>query len=163
MDNIKKNNKLIVVCCILILFAIIYLFKDKMIFDKKFDYFVGDYIDKYSSNQYMPVMIEEQDIIKIYFNEYKNNVLFDTENAFNSLNKDYREKRFGTYDKYVEYLNNNMGDSTYNANIVKYSVNNIGGKKVYSCEDDSGYKYIFKENFIMNYEVYLDDNTVEIK
>lgn len=163
MDSIKKNYKLIIVCIILIIIVVLYLFKDKVLFDKDNNYSVSDNIIKYNSNQYMPVMVTEEDIIKIYFNEYKNNILFNKEVAFKSLNKDYREKRFGTYDKYVDYLNNNMGDSTYSAYVVKYNVNSIGGKKVYGCEDSSGYKYIFKENSIMNYEVYLDDYTVEVK
>lgn len=163
MDNLKKNYKLIIICFVLILITSLYLFKDRVFINDKENYYVDDYILKYDANQYMPVIIKEEDIVNLYFNEYKNNMLFDKKNAFKSLNKDYREIKFGTFDKYVEYLNNNIGDSTYDATIVKYNVNSVGGKKVFGCVDNSGFKYYFKENSIMNYEVYLDDYTVEIK
>ena len=49
---------------------------------------------KYNSNEYIPVYITEEDIIKKYLNEFKNNMLYDIEEAYNSLNKEYREKDY---------------------------------------------------------------------
>lgn len=163
MDNIKNNKRIIIICLLLILIVVI------MVILSNYNNNVNDNSDDigikehYDINEISFLNVTNEDIVRKYFNDYKNNMINNKEYAYNLLNKDYREKRFGTYDKYVEYLNNNIGDSIYSADIVKYNVNGIGGKKVYGCEDSSGYKYIFKENSIMNYEVYLDDYTVEIK
>ena len=163
MDNIKNNKRIIIICLLLILIVVI------MVILSNYNNNVNDNSDDigikehYDINEINFLNVTNEDIVRKYFNDYKNNMINNKEYAYNLLNKDYREKRFGTYDKYVEYLNNNIGDSIYSADIVKYNINGIGGKKVYGCEDSSGYKYIFKENSIMNYEVYLDDFTVEIK
>ena len=79
------------------------------------------------------------------------------------MNKDYREKRFNNYDNFLSYLDNNVTEYTYSLGIDKYSVSSINGKKVYNVIANNKNQFIFKENSIMNYEVYLDDYTVEIK
>ena len=164
MNNIKNNKKVIIICFVMILIAVIIVILSNYRNDE-INFYEDDMGIKehYDINEINYLYVSTEDVVKKYFNDYKNNMINNKEYAYNLLNKDYREKRFGTYDKYIEYLNNNMGDSTYSAYVVKYNVNSIGGKKVYGCEDSSGYKYIFKENSIMNYEVYLDDYTVEVK
>ena len=40
-----------------------------------------------------------------YEYDYKNNILTDIDKAYNSLNLEYREKRFGNIESYKEYIN----------------------------------------------------------
>lgn len=165
MENLYRNKKIIFVCIGLILVTfIIYLFiinkKDVLNESNTEDY---SYLKKYSSNEYVPVYITEEDMAKKYLNDYKNNILTDVEEAYNSLNKEYREKRFGNIEKYKEYINNFISLSTYSMEVDKYSISSMGGDKVFNIYDKSGNQYIIREKSIMNYEVYLDEYTVEIK
>lgn len=164
INNLKENKKIIIVCVIVILIVfIIYLVKlidKKYIFDNQVEEY--SYLKKYECNQFVPVYITEEDIVKKYFNEYKNNMIFDVNEAWNSLNKEYRELKFGTIDKYVEYVNNFITLSTYSMEVDKYSVSNVNGKKLFNIYDKNGNQYLIKEISIMNFEVYLDEMTISI-
>ena len=164
MENILKNKKIIFVCIGLLLVTfIIYLFtiNDKDILNETIEDYT--YLKNYSSNEYVPVYVTEEDMVKKYLNDYKNNMLSDIEEAYNSLNKEYREKRFGSLDKYKEYVNNFITLSTYSMEVDKYSVSSMSGDKVFNIYDKSGNQYIIREKSIMNYEVYLDEYTIVIK
>ena len=164
MDNILKNKKIIFVCVGLLLVTfIIYLFtiNDKDILNETTEDYT--YLKNYNSNEYVPVYVTEEDMAKKYLNDYKNNILNDVEEAYNSLNKEYREKRFGSLDKYKEYVNNFITLSTYSMEVDKYSISSMSGDKVFNIYDKSGNQYIIREKSIMNYEVYLDEYTVVIK
>lgn len=164
MENILKNKRIIIVCITLLLVTfIIYLFviNDKDILNETIEDYT--YLKNYSSNEYVPVYVTEEDMVKKYLNDYKNNMLSDVEEAYNNLNKEYSEKRFGSLDKYKEYVNNFITISTYSMEVDKYSVSSMSGDKVFNIYDKSGNQYIIREKSIMNYEVYLDEYTVVIK
>lgn len=164
MENILKNRKIILICiCLLLIMFIIYLFSinKRNVFNETVEDY--NYLKKYSSNEYVPVYVTEEDMVKKYLNDYKNNMLTDVEEAYNSLNKEYREKRFGSLDKYKEYVNNFITMSTYSMEVDKYSVSSMSGDKVFNIYDKSGNQYIIREKSIMNYEVYLDEYSVVIK
>lgn len=164
MAELKRNKKLIVVCIILVLIvSSIVLLKNKDIIANNKLHSVGDYITKYEANEYLPVMINNEDIVKIYLNNYKNNILTDISAAYNLLNKEYREKKFGNIDKFKEYIKNFISLSTYTMEVDKYSISSVGGDKLFNIYDKSGNQYIIREKSIMDYEVYLDEYTVSIK
>lgn len=164
MQDLIKNKRVVIICILLlIIFLIIYLFSisdEKLNVSKTEDY---QYLKNYSSNEYVPVYVTEEDMVKKYLNEYKNNMLYDVEEAYNSLNKEYRELKFKNIEGYKKYLNNYISAATYTMEVDKYAVSNIGGSKLFNVYDKSGNQYIFKELSIMNYEIYLDEYTVEIK
>lgn len=164
MNNIKKNIKPILICLILIfiVLVIVLFLNNKNVFNNN-KLSSSYFIEKYYANQYSPIYVDNDQIVQIYLNEYKNNMLFDIEKAWNSLNKDYRDIKFGNIDEYTKYINNFVTMSTLSMEVDKYSISNIKGKKIFNVYDKSGNQYIIKENSIMNYEIYLDNETVKIK
>lgn len=163
MNDLIKNKKIIIFCAVLIIiFVIISLFnkKDNLTYLNTEGY---EYLKNYESNEFLPVYVTVEDVAKKYLNEYKNNMLSNVEEAYNSLNKEYREKRFENLNGYKNYLKNFISLSIYSMELDKYSVTRINGNKIFNVYDKSGNQYIFKELSIMNYEVYLDEYTVEIK
>lgn len=163
MDNILKNKKTIIICMFLILVVfIIYLFNQKNGLIGEIDTENYEYLKNYKNNEFLPVYVTEEDMVKKYLNDYKNNMLFNVSDAFNSLNKEYREKRFGDLNGYKKYLESILSLSIYSTEVEKYSVTNIGGNKLFNIYDKSGNQYLIKELSIMNYEVYLDEYTVTI-
>lgn len=163
MENMKKNKKIIFLCVILVVFVFILLILNKInntVANSTEDF---NYIKKYKSNEYVPLYITEEDMVKKYLNDYKNNMLSDIEEAYYSLNKEYREKKFINIDGYKEYVKKSITLSTYSLEVDKYSVISVDGFKAFNVYDKSGNQYIFKEISIMDYEVYLDDYTIKLK
>ena len=58
------------------------------------------FIEKYDANQYSPIYVDNDQIVQIYLNEYKNNILFDM--ALYKLDQMIAEMKFNrTYDPYT--------------------------------------------------------------
>lgn len=112
---------------------------------------------KYGVNEYSPVYITEEQMVTIYMNDYKTHLYNDVNYAYNLLNADYRNLKFGSIENFINYVN------TLNSNsmtVDKYSVNDE--KNIFTIYTKDNNIYIFKINSVMEYEVYLDDYTVEI-
>ena len=111
----------------------------------------------YGVNQYSPVNITDEQMADIYLNDFKYNLFNDINSAYLSLNEEYRNIKFGSFENFVNYVN---GLKFSNIILDRYSVS--GDKKIFRIYTEDNQKYIFKVNSVMEYEVYLDDYTVEI-
>lgn len=164
MDDVKNNSKLIIICSLfIVIFLIIALvFKDdsSKSINNSNDTIIKEH---YNANDIVKVKFSESDIVKKYLSDYRNLMMYDVEEAYNLLNGDYRSAKFSNLDNFINYINEYKSSSTYSLEVEKYSKVISNGKRIYDVVDKSGYHYIFKENSIMDYEVFLDDSTVEIK
>ncbi len=116
--------------------------------------------NKYECNEFEYVMMSVDNLILLYFNDYKSIALKDPEQGYNLLDKEYREKRFGSIDKYKEYLEKNK-EQIQISTLENYLTENEGNTTKYICTDENNNHYIFKENSIMDYTVMLDDYTID--
>lgn len=164
MNELLRNKKLIIICILLI--AIFYILS--LNFNKEKEIEENDnkeykYLDKYESNQFIPINITEEDVANIYLNDYKNILLTDSNNAYNLLNKDYRERKFIEIERFKEYISLKKSLEFYKLEVKEYTVLEKNNNKFYYIIASNDDTFIFKEKSIMNYEVFLDDYTVELK
>jgi len=163
MDNLLKNKKTIIVCLsLLILVSIIIYFNNK----SKVSEYVREYeeiIQSYDANQFIPIYVTESDMANKYLNDFKNLMMNDINLSYEMLNSDYKNKKFGSLEKYREYIMDQYSESFYSMSVKEYDVVNNNNYKFYYIRDSRDKLYIFKELSIMNYEVFLDNYTVEIK
>lgn len=160
MNELKENKKTIFICLgIIILVLIGYFIYYYLVNDKDNNVEEIEIKKHYDINEINYKYVVENDVVKIYYNDFRNNMLFDRDGAYKLLNEDYRNKRFGSLEEFNNYLDSFVSEALYSNNVDKYSVNYINGKKVFNIYDESGNQYIIKENSIMNYEVYLDEYT----
>lgn len=113
------------------------------------------------NNIYLSEEITDQKIATEYFTNYKYLLLTDVELAFNNLNKDYMEKRFGNLQSFKEYVNYNK-DIFETMRIEKYQVINNEDNIEYVCTDQYNNIYIFYEKSTLDYNVVLDMYTLDI-
>lgn len=139
-------------------------------------------------NKIINVTLTKEEIVEKYFNSYIQNARYSTKEAYNSLDEEYREKRFGNYQNYVSYLleenkakqlasldHNSIrqqeefsSDEEYAEYInslsqtilKKYATYTENEKEYYICLDAYDNFYIFEISSIMNYKLYLDSYTV---
>lgn len=167
MDEIRNNKKLIIFCIIVIVIFVlvgsVIKYKDNILALKYLKKGEDKKIERYEANEFIPIYVEEEDVVKKYLNDYKNNMVYNISEAYNMLNMNYRSIRFGSLENYKEYVDSILSLSTYSMEVDKYSVTNINGNKIFNVYDKSGYQYIIKEKSIMDYEIYLDEHTVSIK
>ena len=162
MNNLIKDKKIVIICIVFVLVFVIYFIIMQTEKLPKGDREFIDDIKYYEENKVIPVYVTEEEMADKYLNDYKNILINDKMEAYNLLNKEYREKKFGSFEKFSEYVDNLYSDTFYSLYVKEYGVSYEGGKYFY-IKANNGNTYIFREKSIMNYEVYLDNYTVEIK
>lgn len=105
--------------------------------------------------------ITNQNIASEYFLNYKYILLSDMKLAYNSLNEEYKQKRFPTIESFKEYIDKNK-EIFEKIRIEKYEVQRLEDYNQYICADQFGNIYIFNENEVMNYNAILDLYTIDL-
>lgn len=118
-------------------------------------------IENKNYNTFEYKFIEDDTIAMEYFNNYKYTMLYNTDKAYEMLDQEYREKRFGSLEEYKQYVQQNY-NSLSKCIISKYQVEKNNGVKNYICLDNFENYYIFKQNSISNYTLILDTYTIDL-
>lgn len=166
--DIKKIGKCIlivsiIICIIAIILITILLLnrKDKPNNTESQEEIHYDTIQFTQYNQIPYAYISDMQMCNTYLIDYKNYMIFNTQEAFNKTNKEYREKRFGNFENYKNYVQKNI-DEIIEAKLVKYQINQFDTYTQYICIDQFGNYYIFNETAIMKYSAILDTYTIDL-
>ena len=166
MDDLKKNKKIVFICIFLVIifvggYYLIDLYKintSEIILEN-----TDEEITSYEANEYIPVYMTQEEVMKKYLTEFKNTMISNPDSAYYLLNEEYRNFKYGSKDEFISYVNDMKSVSFYQLTVDKYDIKVINGKKVFDIVGTDGNRYIIKELSIMNYEVYLDNYTVAIQ
>lgn len=158
-----ENKKSYIWLVILVILGLLVFYGIKIYRSKKTLVPTDDYINytmnpkKYGVNEYNLVNITDRQLAAIYLNDYRNYLKNNIDQAYELLNEEYRSKKFNNIEEFKTYVNtiniNNMPVEKYNISDDKKIID------VYISDND---RFIFKIKSILEYEVYLDDTTVEI-
>lgn len=113
----------------------------------------------YDVNEYSNVIISDEDMARIYLNDFINNIAYNIESSYYLLDEEYRNAKFGSIDNYINYMRN-LNYSSYS--VSRYYKKEVSGYVIYGVYDQNGNFFAFKTNGVMQYSVFLDEDTVEI-
>ena len=116
-------------------------------------------LKNYKVNEYIPTYVTDNDMAKIYLNDYVYKLIENRQDAYNLLDDDYKNLKFPTFESFNEYI---MTLDLANIEIDKFYKNKIGDYIIFGVYDKDNNFYAFKTHGVMQYSVYLDDYTVEI-
>ena len=162
---INKNKSFLILGIIVLAFFLAYFYRE---YRASKEIYYESYLDgkeyvmipkTYGINEYSPVNISDEQMAKIYLNDYINNMYFDIEYAYNLLDEEYRTTRFGDISNYINYVNT-LTYSSYK--VKKYHIDTEGKYKIFWIYDQNNNLFVFKTEGVMQYKVYLDNYTVEI-
>lgn len=118
-----------------------------------------EYIQKNTNNGYTINNITDEIMARYYLYDYGNTVERNIESAYKLLEKEYKEKKYPTLQKYKEYIE--KSDKRYQILELKsYSVKEYDNYTKFICKDQYGDTYIFEDKGIMDYTLELDNYTV---
>lgn len=144
-----------------------------------------------NANEYNKIeknYFSEEEIIKKFFYDYIENIVYAPTYAYKSLNKRYKEKKFGDYHEYKDYLISNIEnyklmeqnraitrdnfdtEEEYNeylnkkfySGFYKYKINKYEDYTQYICLDFNNNYYIFNVKPDFTYDVILDTYTIDL-
>lgn len=98
--------------------------------------------------------------MEIYLEDYIFQVFNNTEKAYNMLDEEYREKRFGNIENFVNYINE-KANQLYNIEITQINVENSSETTIYKGTDEQGNYYHIIETDYMEYTLILDNYTMQ--
>lgn len=116
-------------------------------------------IEKNENNKIPTVKINSETQCKNYLTEFKRMMLSNQEVAYEYLDKDYREKRFGNLNQFKNYINKNK-DELKSLSVFEYLVNVYDDYTEFVCKDKSGIIYTFDAETPLKYTVKLDTYTI---
>lgn len=146
-------------------------------------------IEKNNWNNAQAVTPKEEDMVNKYFNNYIKLADNNVNKAYDLLDSNYKEKKFGNIENYKKYLSDRSDlitlldtskrkkytefktDEEYymyyrqfaNVGVAKYASLYHKDYKQYICYDQDGNIYIFNEKYPNEYNVILDEYTVDLE
>lgn len=151
----KKTLKMIIIS-VIILLSVILIGLLIINFTKKKEY---NHLRRYEANEYIPTHVSYEELAKIYLNDYVYNMRYDITKAYELLDSEYKEAKFNSIDDFSLYIRNLTNGNIKMKKYIKYA---RGKYMIYKVYDENGNLFIFKTNGVMQYSVYLDDDTVEV-
>ena len=116
---------------------------------------------KGTDNLYEFNNISESTYVSDLFSKYKEEILFNTNFAYDNLDEEYRNKRFGSLEEFNKYVKSNVKNNV-TMKVSKYNKTVNDGITQYVCLDQIGREYIFKETAVMDYKMILDTYTIDL-
>ena len=123
-------------------------------------FILSDYIQNDGNNSYSIDIITDEDFAGIYYNIVRNLINSNENELYNILNKEYKEKRFPDSSSFIKYCTS-MKNLLQNTYITKYNKEIENGTEIYTCVDNLDNIFTIKVITNVNFEVQLDDYTIE--
>ncbi len=116
-------------------------------------------IQKSKNNIFNYKAVSDEVYIKSLFSKFKNELQYFTEQAYNNLEPEYKNKNFQTLQVFKEYIENHK--SEYNKmQLAKYQKKEIANYTQYIFIDQNNNYYILRETEPFAYTVMLDNYTI---
>lgn len=120
----------------------------------------GKTIEKNDNNSYSYRIMQDNEVAQKYFSYYKNLMQADATAAYELLDEEYRNKRFGGIEEFKKYIEKNQEEiEGYLAQ--EYELSQKEDKTEYICKDQYQHYYIFDVEAVMQFSVKLDNYTIE--
>lgn len=119
--------------------------------------------DKLEINSYNTLTyqnLSDHIISNKYLEDYRDKIQNNIEEAYNRLNKEYRDTRFKTLDNFKTYVNENIS-TIKSAYVNKYIKTDKENYVEYVCVDKYNNYYIFEVTGVMEYTLKLDTYTIK--
>lgn len=121
------------------------------------------YDEKYEGleNQISYKKITDLDMAQKYLADFVNTIDEDRRKAYSLVDTYYKERKMKNISDFNKKINSIESNMFYAAKVTNYNVVYNNKNKYYYVQDANGNIFIFKENSIMNYTVFLDASNLD--
>ncbi len=119
-------------------------------------------IEENANNKYISITSNYEETVKDYTNLYKRLALGNPEEMYKLLDKDYKQAKFGSLEKFKQYIETNKAE-IIGINPQQYQVTDgENNTKQYVIIDQNGRYYIVREKGVLDYSILLDTYTIDL-
>ena len=135
-------------------------YTDETCIEKEFNYTNFEYIKENDYNQFNLNEATDQKMATYYIENFGNIMINNHEQAYDLLNEEYKQKRFPTFEVFDKFIDEaEKGELS----LSRFIIEKKDDKTIYTCMDQYECVYKFEETSLFNYNVQLDDYTLEIE
>lgn len=116
-------------------------------------------VESQNGNSIKSQMINDEEIAKKLFNNYRVNAVYNTNYAFNLLDETYRNERFGSLENYQIFVTDNR-NKILSTQPIRYQVTKKGNVTEIVIEDSYKNYLIINLKNDMTYTIQLDNYTI---
>ena len=120
--------------------------------------------EKYEGYEFQTVIVNTVTLARLYLEDIKTDLLYNTEAAYEKLNNEYKQARFPTLESFQEYVEQNR-ERINSITISSYQrfakEDGTDGYQLVVIDTNNNY-YIFNVTAVMQYDVLLDVYTVDV-
>ena len=120
-----------------------------------------NYIEDNGYNTFYSMNITNAYIARQYFEDFKDKILANPKKAYEKIDEEYKNEKYGDYENYKKYVEENY-NKIKNAEFSQYQVGKNGEYSQYICVDENENYYIFLEKSLFDYAVILDTYTIAL-
>ena len=118
-------------------------------------------IQKNNDNSVRSREIDDETYVKDLFGQFKRELLYAHQDAYEHLDEEYRTKKFGTMEEF-DRIASSKTNAYQQMTLTQFQKVEEDGYTQYVLVDQNGKYYIFNENGVMNYSVILDTYTIDL-
>lgn len=162
-----KNNSLLGVLLVIIILLLggylvyeNFLKKEEVVYEEEYETEYVMHPKKYGVNEYSKLNISNEQMSTIYYNDYMNLVRYDEAKAYALIDSEYKKYKVKNIEQFRTFINSKK---IKNSTLKEYKVIPSEGYTYYILKDSNDNDLVFKTKGVMQYTVYLDDETVVIK
>lgn len=111
-----------------------------------------NFLKNYQVNEFIPVYITEDQMARIYFNDYINKMLYNKSEAYELLADDVKRNTYPTLQDYTEAVRS-LEERASGFVFANYSVETKDTNKIYYIQDNNNNSYVFDVTAVMVYSV----------
>ncbi len=112
-------------------------------------------------NQINYVKISDATMAQKYLSDFVNMCLTNKKAAYDVIDPYYKEKKMNNYSVFSSVIDKMNTKVFAQSKVVSYKLSSEKNYRLYYIKDAADNAYVFKENGIMNYTVYLDMTTLD--
>ena len=112
-------------------------------------------------NQINYLKVSDSVMSQKYLADFVNLCLIDKKAAYELVDPYYKEKKMSSYNTFSNEISKKNTKVFAESKVVSYKVSREKDYRLYYIKDADDNEYVFKENGIMNYTVYLDMTTLD--
>lgn len=117
-------------------------------------------ISKNDYNIFSYKIMNDDEMVKEYINNYQQIMIYDPEYAYQFLDDGYKEKRFdNSIDNFKQYIQNNI-TKIQEFDLTQFKINRQTNYTEYIGEDENFNYYNIKATKLLEYKVKLDNYTI---
>lgn len=105
------------------------------------------------------IVMSEEDIVKELIKQLQFYLLYDNRTGYELLEEEYRNKRFGSYEEFQKYIEDNK-NQIENMTLMSYGVELGENTNKYTAVDINNNYYTFITTGVFDYTIELDNYTI---